>query len=276
VARMLHERRAQLKGSVKLVFQPAEEGLGGAEQMIDSGVLENPPVATTLALHLWNERPVGWVGVTSGPLMAGADIFLVRLAGRGGHGALPHETVDPLLAAAQVVSALQSIVARNVSPLDTAVVSVCRMRAGEAFNVIPQYAELGGTFRTFTPQVREKVVERFTTLVEGIAAAYGCQAEIQVDRLTPAVVNDMAVTATVRAAVEALPGLEVESGFRTMVSEDMAFLMERAPGCYLMVGSANPERGLNFGHHHPKFDFDEAALPNAAAVMTAAALAVLR
>jgi metal-dependent amidase/aminoacylase/carboxypeptidase family protein len=118
VARMLHERRAQLKGAVKLVFQPAEEGLGGAsdDRQRRAG---KPAVATTLALHLWNERPVGWVGVTSGPLMAGADIFLVRLAGKGGHGALPHEPVDPLLAAAQVVSALQSIVARNVSPLDT-------------------------------------------------------------------------------------------------------------------------------------------------------------
>ncbi len=163
VARILHERREQIKGAVKLVFQPAEEGLGGAERMMEAGVLNLPQVDYTLALHVWNERPVGWVGVTTGPLMAGADIFDVRIDGKGGHGALPQELVDPVVAAAQIISGLQTIVSRNISPLDTAVVSVCRLRAGEAFNVIPQFVEFGGTLRTFEPAVREKVVERFSS-----------------------------------------------------------------------------------------------------------------
>ena len=276
VARILHERREQIKGAVKLVFQPAEEGLGGAERMMEAGVLNLPQVDYTLALHVWNERPVGWVGVTTGPLMAGADIFDVRIDGKGGHGALPQESVDPVVAAAQIISGLQTIVSRNISPLDTAVVSVCRLRAGEAFNVIPQFVEFGGTLRTFEPAVREKVVERFSSLISAMAESFGCKAVVNVQRLTPAVRNDPAVTARVMQAVQGIPGLQVQSGYRTMVSEDMAYLMEKIPGCYIMVGSANAEKGLNFGHHHPRFNFDETVLPNAVAVMVSAALELLK
>ncbi len=275
VARMLNQRREQMHGSVKFVFQPAEEGLGGAERMLDAGILQNPQVDATLAMHLWNERPVGWVGVTTGALMAGGDIFAVRIEGKGGHGALPQEAVDPVVAAAHVITALQTIVSRNVSPLDTAVVSVCSLHAGDAFNVIPQWAEFSGTLRTFDPTVRQKVVERFEKLITGLAEALGCTARVKVDRLTPAVINDAVVTQGVREALEGLPGIQIESGFRTMVSEDMAYMMEKAPGCYIMVGSANAEKGLNYGHHHPKFDFDEAVLPTAVAVMTAVALGML-
>lgn len=275
VARMLHDLREQMHGTVKFIFQPAEEGMGGAERMLEAGVLESPRVDHTLALHLWNDRPVGWVGVTDGPLMAGADVFDLRIEGRGGHGALPQETADPIVAAAQVVMALQSIVARNISPLDTAVVTVGRLRAGDAFNVIPQYAELAGTFRTYKPEVRQRLIERFEQLVVGISEGMGCKAAIKIERLTPAVINDAEIARRVRSAVEAIPELRVETGYQTMVSEDMAFLMEKAPGCYIMVGSANAEKGLNFGHHHPRFDFDEAVLPNAAAVMTASILELL-
>nr|HMN58730.1 amidohydrolase [Anaerolinea sp.] len=144
VARMLAARRSALRGSVKFVFQPAEEGLGGAEEMIRSGVLRDPPVDVTLSMHLWNDRPVGWLGITSGPLMAGADIFQIEITGKGGHGALPHQTIDPVAAGAVMVTALQTIVSRNLSPLESAVITVARLRAGEAFNVIPQTAELAG------------------------------------------------------------------------------------------------------------------------------------
>ncbi len=275
VARMLHKHREQIHGTVKFVFQPAEEGLGGAERMLQAGILHNPAVDFTLAMHLWNDRPVGWVGITDGPLMAGGDIFSVRIEGKGGHGALPHEAADPVVAAAQIVSGLQTIVSRNISPLDTAVVSVCSLQAGHAFNVIPQVAEFSGTLRTFEPSVRQKVVERFEKIITGMAEALGCTARVKVDRLTPAVVNDVSIAQIVREAVRALPGQRLETGYRTIVSEDMAYMMEQAPGCYIMVGSANPEKGLDYGHHHPKFDFDEAALPNAVAVMSAAILALL-
>lgn len=275
VARILHSLRAQMKGTVKFVFQPAEEGMGGAERMLAEGILEGPKVDYTLGMHLWNERPVGWVGVTPGPLMAGADIFDVRIEGKGGHGALPHESVDPVVAAAHIIAAAQSIVSRNISPLDTAVVSICRLKAGDTFNVIPQWAEFSGTFRTYEPAVRERLVMRFETLVNSMADAMQCRAEVDIRRLTPAVINDPKVAEALRQSLQHLPGLKVETGFRTMVSEDFAFMMEQVAGCYIMVGSANADRGLNYGHHHPRFDFDEAALPNAVAVMAACVLRLL-
>lgn len=275
VARILQSHRTNLRGTVKFMFQPAEEGLGGAEGMLTAGVLDTPPVDAALGLHLWNERPVGWVAVTSGPLMAGAEVFDLTIEGKGGHGALPMESIDPVIAAAQIITALQSIVSRNVSPLEAAVLSVCKVRAGEAFNVIPQTAQLSGTIRTFDPSVRQTVIHRFERLVQDIATGMGCTAQINMQRLTPAVINDAAITAVVHQAVAEISGLQIEEGYRSMVSEDMAYVLEKVPGCYLMVGSANAEKGLHYGHHHPKFDFDEAALPNAVAVMVSAALAVL-
>lgn len=140
VARMLNRHKTDFAGTVKVVFQPAEEGLGGAERMIAEGALDGPRAQHSLALHFWNEKPLGWLGIPAGPLMAGADLFTIRLTGKGGHGAAPHRTIDPVAAAAQVISALQTIVSRNLSPLEAAVVTVARLRAGEAYNVIPQTA----------------------------------------------------------------------------------------------------------------------------------------
>lgn len=276
VARILSARLDQLHGAVKFVFQPAEEGLGGAEGMIEAGILENPTVDFSLGLHLWNEKPVGWVSVTGGPLMAGAEIFDVTIEGKGGHGALPQETIDPITATAQIIASLQTIVSRNVSPLETAVVSVCQLRAGDTFNVIPQTVSFSGTIRTYNLAVRQRTIDRFEAVIKGVAEAMGCTAQIKVNRLTPAVINNPEIAARLRPAITAIPGLNVVEGYRSMVSDDMAFMMEKAPGCYIMVGSANAERGLNYGHHNPKFDFDEAVLPNAVSVMTAAVLEMLK
>ena len=272
VARLLHNHRNELAGTVKLVFQPAEEGLGGAERMVDAGVLENPRPGVCLALHLWNERPLGWIGVANGPTMAAAEIFTIRLTGRGGHGAIPNLTIDPVLAAAQIITALQSITSRNVSPLQAAVISVTMMHAGETFNVIPPEATLQGTIRTFEPAVRETVLRRFDEIVNGVAQAMGCQVKIELQRLTPAVINDPKVAARVQAvAAGLLPESVLDTDFCTMGSEDMAYMMQEVPGCYFFLGSANPEKGLDAAHHHPRFDFDERALPRAAALMASAA-----
>lgn len=271
VARLLHTHRDELAGTVKLVFQPAEEGMGGAERMLAAGLLENPPVDVALGLHLWNERPLGWIGAAGGPVMAGAEYFKIRVRGKGGHGAAPHLAVDPLLAAAQVVSALQGIVARNVAPLETAVVSVCTIHGGEAFNVIPPEVEMTGTIRTFEAAVRARVLERFEKTVRSVTDGMGCQAEIELTRLTPATINQPESAARVQAVAGRLfPQGELDSGgYTTMGSEDFAFVLEKAPGCFFFVGSANAEKGLDAGHHHPKFDFDEQALPRAAALMAA-------
>jgi len=283
VAKMLNAHRNQLAGTVKFVFQPAEEtlgegGLGGAEMMIRDGVLDTPKPDYALSLHLWNEKPLGWLGVAGGPVMAGADEFRVRLIGKGGHGAIPQSTIDPIVAAAHLVTALQSIVARNVGPMETAVVTVATIHAGTAFNVIPPDAELRGTIRTFNPGVREKTVRRFEEITRGVAAAMGCQLDMEVKRVTPAVINDAEAAERVQqAARTVLPESDLDmSGFVTMGAEDMAYMLERVPGCYFFVGSANAAKGHDYGHHHPKFDVDEDALPRAAALMAAAAVNFLK
>jgi amidohydrolase len=283
VAKMLHARRDQWAGIVKFVFQPAEEtlgeeGLGGAEMMIRDGVLNAPKPDYALSLHLWNEQPLGWLGVAAGPVMAGADEFTVRVIGRGGHGAIPNAAVDPIVASAQIVTALQSIVARNVAPVETAVVTVATIHAGTAFNVIPPEVEMRGTIRTFEPSVREKVIRRFEEITRGVASAMGCQVEIEIKRVTPAVINDAEAAGRVQEAARAvLPESNLDTnGYITMGAEDMAYMLERIPGCYFFVGSANHEKGLDYGHHHPKFDVDEGALPRAAALMAAAAFDFLK
>jgi amidohydrolase len=277
VARLLHAHRQALPGSLKLVFQPAEEGAGGAERMVKEGVLQNPPPNQCLAVHLWNEKPLGWVGIAAGPVMAAADFFKVTLQGKGGHGALPNLAVDPVVAAAQVISALQSIVARNVSPLQTAVVSVTSVHSGDAFNVIPSQATLQGTIRTFEPVVREKVIQRLHEVSGGIAQALSCQAEIEIKSITPALYNDPQAAARLRAvAGQLLPDHVISDSCSTMGSEDMAFMMQEVPGCYVFLGSASSHAGLDYAHHHPRFDFDERALPQAAALMAAAAVEALQ
>lgn len=276
VARLLHAHSQDLAGSVKFVFQPAEEGLGGAQAMITDGVLENPRPDYALALHIWNEKPLGWLGIRSGPLMAAGEIFKVSLTGKGGHGALPHRAVDPVLAAAHVITALQGIVSRNVSPLESAAVSVTTIRGGEAFNVIPQSVELLGTIRTFLPEVRQRVLERFQQTVEGVAGAMGCQASMEVTPLTPAVVNEAGITLRVQEAAQRLwPDQPMDRMYQTMVSEDMAYMLQQVPGCYFLVGSANTAKGLDAPHHHPRFDIDEDALPRAAALMAASTMHLL-
>jgi len=268
VARLLHDHVDELAGTVKFIFQPAEEGLGGAERMIAEGVLDNPATEQIYGLHVWNEKPVGWLGISPGPVMAAGEIFDVQITGRGGHGALPHQTVDPVLASAQVISALQSVVSRNISPLSSAVISVTSLHAGEAFNVVPPSAHLKGTIRTFESQERALVMERFEALVQGVGEAMGCKVDIKITPLTPAVVNHPAIAMHVQlVAADVLPDFEVDSNYRSMVSEDMAYLMSNTPGCFFFIGSANPQKGLAVAHHHPCFDIDETVLPYAAGLM---------
>ncbi len=278
VAKMLNAHRSELAGTVKFMFQPAEEGMGGAEKMIEDGVLENPKVDVALALHVWNEKPIGWIGISGGPAMAGAEIFKIKVTGKGGHGAVPHLAVDPILAAAQIVSALQGIVARNVAPLQTAVVSVCTIHGGETFNVIPPAVEMTGTIRTFEPAVRARVLERFEQTVHSVAEGMGCQAEIDLSLLTPATINQAETAARVQAVARRLfPEADVDTAnYVTMGSEDFAFVLEKVPGCFFFIGSANPEKGLDASHHHPRFDIDEAALPRGAALMAAAITDLLK
>jgi amidohydrolase len=272
LAELLAPLRERMAGAVKLVFQPAEEVGSGAELMIQDGVLENPRPDVFLSTHVWNEQKSGIVDVTPGPVMAAAEKWTCTIHGRGGHGALPHLTVDPIVAAAQVISGLQTVVSRNVSPLDTVVVSVGAIHGGDAFNVIPPQVTMNGTIRTYQPATREMVIQRVRQVIEGVAAACGARAELQMQSMTPAVINDPQVTKVVRQAAETIMGAErVASGERTMGSEDAAFFMHEIPGCYFFLGSANAAKGLDAPHHNPRFDFDEEALGLGLAILAQAA-----
>jgi len=258
------------------VFQPAEEGGGGAMQMVAEGVLEDPKPDYVLGMHVWNEMPVGLYALTPGPIMAGAEVFTVKITGKGGHGAAPHNTVDPVVAAAQIIAALQTITSRNVNPLESAVVSVCTIDAGSAFNIIPQEATFTGTIRTFKPAVFNTVTERFTALINHIAAAMDCNAEITMEKVTYPVTNDPKLAALMaKVTREVDPDAKIDLSHQTMGSEDFSFFIQDIPGCFMMVGSANPEKGLDYGHHHPKFNIDEACLPYAVAIIAQSAVAVL-
>ncbi|HKJ26207.1 MAG TPA: M20 family metallopeptidase [Anaerolineales bacterium] len=276
VAKLLNRYKDVWKGTVKLVFQPAEEGLGGAKRMVEEGVLENPRPDYSLAMHVWNDIPVGEIAVTPGPVMAHADLMTIKITGKGAHGASPHLGKDPILAAAQVVNAAQSIVARNVDPMETAVVSITSIHGGTTFNVIPPMVEMQGTIRTFKPEVREIVLRRLREVVNEVAAGMDCTAEIELQDVSPAVVNDAKLTELVKSTLtEVLPEAHYLPGLKTMGSEDMAFLMDDVPGCFIFIGSMNEEKGYYYGHHHPKFDIDEEALLHGVTLITASAMNLL-
>jgi len=217
VAKLLNAHKEHLAGNIKFCFQPSEEGnngeeMGGALMMMRDGVLDTPKVDKTLALHLWNDKPLGWFSVAQGPVMAGAEMFSVKLTGKGGHGAAPHTTIDPVAAAAHIVVALQTIVARNVSPLKPAVISVTSLHAGTAFNIIPQTAEINGTIRNFDPDVRKTTLERFKQIVRNVATAMQCEVEIALEQVTPTVINEEQTTETVlQAARKLFPQADIDT-----------------------------------------------------------------
>lgn len=283
VAKMLHAHREELAGNVKFCFQPSEEGLNGEEvggnlMMIRDGALENPKVEKTLSLHLWNDKPLGWIHVAKGPVMAGAELFSIKLTGKGGHGAAPDTTVDPVVAAAHIVTALQTIASRNVPPLKSSVVSVTSVQSGTTFNVIPQTAELTGTIRNFDPEIRKMVLQRCEQIARGVGESLGCKVEIEIKQVTPPVINhDEVASSVLKSAQSLFPQTDIDaSPYLTMGAEDMGYMQEKVDGCYFFIGSANAEKNLDYNHHHPKFDFDEEALIAAAALMATAAADLLK
>ncbi len=262
VTRLLLDRRDDFAGTVKVLFQPSEESPpGGAKPMIDAGVLEDPKVDAAFGIHVDQDNPVGIIEVRPGPAMAAADRFHIVIRGKGGHGAKPQETVDPIVIGAQIVTALQTLVSRAVDPTEEAVVTVGTFKAGEAFNVIPDTAELGGTVRTFNAKNRDFLEARIETLARGIAQAMGAEIAFSYTRGYPATVNDPEMTELVREEAAKVVGPDgVRDAALAMGAEDFSYFLEAVPGSFWFIGSQNPERGLVWGHHHPKFDLDEAAL----------------
>jgi amidohydrolase len=266
VASVLAQHREELAGTVKMVFQPAEEGLGGAAKMIDEGALEEPRPDVAFGLHLLSIVPSGLVLAGNGPVMAACETFRIVVRGRGGHGAMPQQTVDPLVAGAHIVTALQTVVSRNVDPSEVAVVSVGRFHAGEASNVIAGSAEMAGTVRTFRTATRKLVVERIYEVAEGTARALGAVAQVTTSDLNPPVINEEAVAQHLRAAAQRVVGVEhVSTEQRLMGSEDMAFFLTEVPGCFFFLGAGRSSE--EYTHHHPRFDFDEGVLPVGVAIL---------
>lgn len=258
----LHQHRHDFAGTVKIIFQPAEEGPGGAKPMIEAGVLKNPDVDAIIGLHLWNNLSLGTVGVRPGALMAAVESFDCTISGRGGHGAMPHQTVDSVVVAAQVINALQTIVARNVNPLDSAVVTVGKLHAGTKRNVIADTAEMSGTVRYFNPALAGFFKNRIEQIISGICESQGAKYDLNYSSLYPAVINDITMAELVRSVAEDVveTPLGIAPECQTMGGEDMSFFLQEVPGCYFFLGSANPDKGLAYPHHHPRFDFDETAL----------------
>ncbi|MBI3097509.1 MAG: amidohydrolase [Planctomycetes bacterium] len=260
-AEILSRQRGDLHGNIKFVFQPAEESPGGARPMIEEGVMENPHVDAAVGIHLWNDFPVGRLGIRSGPLLACADIIEIDVFGPGGHGAAPHQTVDTILVASQIVNALQQISSRNISPLEPVVVSICSIHAGHAHNIIPRRVQMVGTVRTFNRARRDELPKRIEDIIRGVTGAAGARYGFRYRKLYPATINDPRMTAFVKqCALDIVAKEQIDETVQTLGGEDMSFFLEKAPGCFIFVGSNNKAKDLAHPHHNPRFDFDESAL----------------
>ncbi|QHW35237.1 amidohydrolase [Paenibacillus rhizovicinus] len=251
-ALLLKARERELRGTVRFLFQPAEEKAKGAQQLIAAGALEG--VKAVFGMHNKPDLPVGTVGIKEGPLMAAADGFVVEVAGLGSHAAVPEAGIDPIVAAAHMITALQTIVSRNVGPLQSAVISVTKLNSGTAWNVISDKAVLDGTIRTFDEGVREIVLRRFQEVIEGVAAAFGTTANVRWIQGPPPVTNAASlVPLALQAAADA--GLQAITPTPSPAGEDFAFYQREVPGLFVFMGTSGPREW-----HHPAFDIDEAAL----------------
>jgi len=258
-ATVLNKIKEELTGTVKFIFQPAEEGPGGAEPMIKAGVMENPKVDYAIGCHVWPEIPEGTIGVRSGPFLAAMDRYDLKIIGRGGHGAMPHLCVDALEVGTQVVSALQRISSRHMSPIEPVVVTVGSFHAGTAFNIIPGEAVLSGTTRTFDLDVWHSWEERLEKVIRGVCESMGAEYEFKFSKGYPPTINDDAMSDLVRrCAAEVVGSDKVVEPAKTMGGEDMSFFLQKAKGCFFGLGAGQGDRAPV---HNPQFTFNEDILP---------------
>ena len=256
-AKYLAETR-HFDGTAVVIFQPAEEGGGGGNAMVKDGLMERFGIQEVYGMHNWPGLPVGHFAMKAGPIMAAADRFTVTIEGKGGHGAYPQDCIDPIVTAAHVITALQTVASRSVDPLQSLVVSVCTVKAGEAFNVIPQTAALLGTVRTLSPEVRDLAETRIRAIIDNVCAAFGARAQVDYSRGYPVTVNDAARTEFVASVAKDVAGESaVDTTIRPeMGAEDFSFMLEKRPGAYVFLGN-----GDTAGVHHPAYDFNDEAIP---------------
>ncbi len=257
-ATVLNRVKDDLNGNIKFLFQPAEEGPGGAKPMIDAGVLENPKVDYTIGCHVWPEIQEGTIGVRSGAFMAAMDRFDIKIIGRGGHGAMPHMCVDALEVGTQVVNALQRISSRHMNPLEPTVVTIGMFHAGSAFNIIPGDAELSGTTRTFNLDIWNSWEERLEKVVRGVCESMGAEFELKFSKGYPPTINNDSMAEVVRRCAQKVVGEDrVVEPELTMGGEDMSFFLEQSKGCFYALGVGRQEFTPV---HNPRFDFNEDVL----------------
>ena len=269
-AKYLAENR-NFNGTAVLIFQPAEEGLGGAKAMLDDGLFDKFPCDAIYALHNWPALPAGVIGINPGPMMAASDRFEIKIEGRGGHGAHPYQTIDPIIVVAQIITALQTIVSRNVHPIESAVISLGHIQAGNAAapSVIPSHATLIGTVRTFSDDVQKLVESRMRKLVATIADAFGAKAELNYQRSYPATINSADEANFLADIATELFGEQkvVRNLIPSMGSEDFSFMLRQRPGAYFRLGQGGAEDGKLL--HNPKFDFNDDVIPVGSAMFAA-------
>lgn len=270
-AKVLNKFKSELNGNVKLLFQPGEEYPGGAQPMIEEGALENPKVDAVIGLHegrISEAVTKGKIGVTYGPMMASMDRIFIRIIGKGSHGAYPEDSVDPISTAAEVISALQRVVSREIKAVEPAVLSITRIQGGFNQNVIPGEVELEGTVRTFNNETRQFIAKRIDEITKGITGAMRATYELQYDFKYPPLINNKEFTEFfVRSAQKVIPTEDiVEMEHPVMGGEDMAYFLEKVPGTFFFLSNPGEIEGQTYPHHNPRFDIDEAFLKRGAAL----------
>ena len=261
-AKILNDNRDKFKGNVKLFFQPGEEYPGGAKPMIEEGALENPKVDAVIGLHagrLSQDIPNGKIGVSYGKMMASMDRILIKIIGKGNHGAYPQGAIDPIVISAEVITALQNIVSREIAAVDPAVLSICRVTGGYNQNIIPDEVELEGTVRTVDNETRHKIARRIEEIIRGVVSAHRGDYELQYDYKYPPLINNHDFTTRfVESAKKIIPEEDImEITLPLMGGEDMAYFLEKVPGTFFYLSNLNKVDGEYYGHHSPKFDLDE-------------------
>ncbi|CAK7032317.1 amidohydrolase [Tissierella carlieri] len=272
VAKVLNENKDKFKGNVKLLFQPGEEYPGGAKPMIEEGALENPKVDVVMGLHLGNlgkEIPKGKIGVSYGAMMAAVDVMYIKINGKGSHGAYPHQSIDPIVTASEIVLALQTIISREVDPVEPAVVSVTRIDGGFNHNIIPDSVEIQGTIRTVNEETRQRISRRIEEIVKGITLAHGASYEIDYEFCYPALINSEEFTkGFVESAKKIIPEEDIiEMKSPVMGAEDMSFFLQEVPGTFFYLSNMAEIDGEFHPHHNPKFDIDEGEMWKGAALI---------
>lgn len=273
VAKIMTKHRDKIKGRIKFIFQPGEEGAGGALAMIKEGIIDDDPIPDySFGIHLWQPLELGKIGVAKGAIMSGSSTFQITVKGKGGHAAMPHTTIDPVLCTGLLISALHTMVGRRMNAMDGAVVlSVTGMHTSTMkHNIIPETVEMMGTFRTFNAYTSELLEQHIRDVSKSVCESVGCTADVKVKHLTIPLINDPDIVNRMRGALLRVVDIkDLAKNVRTMASEDMSYLLEDVPGMFFLIGCRDPRNpDHQYGHHHPKFDWDENVLTLATSVMT--------